>query len=256
MNGFVWLKDDTLPKNGVPIMDMVNALKALDKAKPGISVDELFKKSVLLVVHGEVEHDKSIEVLKIKANKYLILLNRKECTEIVRGGKKLYIGASSIGEMICDTKPLDVKRFKSSKDVLTGLNELDSQCLEWLETGRVGASSRALCFHLGGEIVKEKINEAFGESQSKAHDDFPHDPSDFNRCMKFFEAVPKAREKLSDMINITPQWEALVTSWNELEGIYNKEKLEDKAPELYAAMQKALLGSKTQPKDGAQLSLI
>ena len=81
----------------------------------------------------------------------------------MRGGQKLYIGASSIGEMICDTKPLDSKRFKSSKDVLTGLNELDGQCLEWLETGRVGASSRALCFHLGGDIVKEKINEAFGE---------------------------------------------------------------------------------------------
>ncbi|MCJ7616533.1 MAG: hypothetical protein MUO43_08360, partial [Desulfobacterales bacterium] len=63
----------------------------------------------------------------------------------------------------------------------------------------------------------------------------PHDPSDFNRCVKLLNAVPEYRTRMDEMRAVSPQWDQLVEHWAELEELL-KESI-DSAPELYDRMK-------------------
>jgi len=60
----------------------------------------------------------------------------------------------------------------------------------------------------------------------------PHDPSDFNRCVKLLNAVPEYRSRMDEMRAVSPQWDSLVDHWDELEGM-----LKESAPEIYDRMK-------------------
>jgi len=66
---------------------------------------------------------------------------------------------------------------------------------------------------------------------------WPHDPSDFGRCVKFLAAVPEAREKMELLSDCCPEWNSLVFEWPELEALYREELPTGTAPKLYARMK-------------------
>jgi hypothetical protein len=110
--------------------------------------------------------------------------------------------------------------------------------LNWLRTGRVGASSYTLCVALTGAI----------DPQRKDEHDNPWDPSDFGRCDTFFKVVPEARAKIAEMSSISPQWAALAPIWDELETIYNEDKALGKSPRLYERMKSVLDPVRNRPR--------
>ena len=67
---------------------------------------------------------------------------------------------------------------------------------------------------------------------------YPHDPSDFWRCLKLLDAVPALRSHIGAMATCGPIWAAYVEHWHEMAALYAEEEPTGKAPKLYALMQK------------------
>ncbi len=114
---------------------------------------------------------------------------------------------------------------------------LRENVLNWLMTGQVGASSRAMATHLCG---------------APCDGSYPHDPDDFNRCLLFLEAVPEARDLLPRMAAVNPTWAALVARWAEIEAAFLAEAglngcKSQRAPNTYRLIREAIESARRQP---------
>jgi hypothetical protein len=84
---------------------------------------------------------------------------------------------------------------------------LKDRVLNWYATGRTGVSSEAMA----NTVCDIECSNGFANH--------PHDPSDFNRCLLFLEAVPEAKLLLSKVAEISPVWKRLVERWDEIESM-------------------------------------
>lgn len=96
----------------------------------------------------------------------------------------------------------------------------------WLASDRVGESSLWMAKTLAGYWSRPPAKYAY-----------PHDPSDFWRCMGLLEACPELRERLPEMAATGPQWAALVAHWDDLEALLREEAPTGLCPRLYARMK-------------------
>lgn len=99
-----------------------------------------------------------------------------------------------------------------------GQSNLLKQARAWLREGRVGTSSYALCVAITG--AKDPL---LGEPSNAS---IPRDPSDFMRCMAFFQAVPDARPLLDKVRTLGPRWTAMAQEWETFEAQAAKEDWE------------------------------
>jgi hypothetical protein len=83
----------------------------------------------------------------------------------------------------------------------------------WLENGELGLSSKVL-----GSLLTGNTGPAINQPESH-----PKDPFSFRRCMLLFEWVPDLRYELHQMRFVSPEWEAIVDHWDELEALLNEE---------------------------------
>lgn len=97
---------------------------------------------------------------------------------------------------------------------------------DWLASDRVGNSSLWLAKTLSKDRIGIPVRYAY-----------PHDPSDFNRCLGLLEACPELRERLPEMAATGPQWAALVAHWDDLEALLREEAPTGLCPRLYARMK-------------------
>ena len=72
----------------------------------------------------------------------------------------------------------------------------------------------------------------------------PVDPSDFGRCFRLLELIPRWRKRMPEMAAIGGGWEALVPVWGELEALYREELPSRRAPKLYQRMSDLLDGAR------------
>jgi len=99
--------------------------------------------------------------------------------------------------------------------------------LEWLANGETGMSSETMAFMAIGVVKRDHY--------------FPHDPSDFNRCLLLLEAAPIVRESFPKIRELSPKWAAIIDHWDELERLFLDEAGRDwskaqKAPKTYERM--------------------
>ena len=121
-----------------------------------------------------------------------------------------------------------------SKEWGKTMDETKDAVIEWMANGEVGSSSYAMAFWL-----------AFGKMPKNAWHSYPHDPNDFDRCLKLLQRAPALRARLHMMRGVSAQWAAIVDNWDEIEasqldeiGIgWCKAK---RAPKTYAIMQNIL----------------
>ncbi|EJV0369631.1 hypothetical protein N5280_002477 [Vibrio vulnificus] len=78
---------------------------------------------------------------------------------------------------------------------------------------------------------------------------YPHDPSDFNRCLVLVHNVPEIRTYFSDIAKLNVQWKALISRWDELEETFIEEVgfnwcKAQSAPKTYALMKEIINGVK------------
>lgn len=108
------------------------------------------------------------------------------------------------------------------------MNQIQSQVVKWLANSWVGSSSKCMAMYL-----------AFDEMTDRSH---PYDPDDLDRCLKLLEAAPGLRKHIHKMANVSPQWQALIECWEELEACHLEEvglgwTKARSAPKTYKLMQ-------------------
>ncbi len=107
------------------------------------------------------------------------------------------------------------------------MTETQKQVVQWLATGRIGASSKCMAMWL-----------AFGE---RAGTYAPADPCDFDRCLKLLDKAPGLRPLIPKMAEVSKDWAALVPRWAEVEASHLAEvglgwTKARSAPKTYALM--------------------
>jgi len=80
--------------------------------------------------------------------------------------------------------------------------DIKSKVLNWLATGRVGSSSKAMAMAACG---------------LRNDGSYPSDPDDLNRCLLLLEAVPEVREHFDKIAAVGVVWGRLVARWDEIE---------------------------------------
>lgn len=145
------------------------------------------------------------------------------------GGKPTYLAIANSGDYNqSQSAPPEFPNAPRATD-----NEEQAAVRAWLKDEQTGKSSRSLSHLLVG--LPEELNDV----------SYPHDPSDFGRCMRFFEVAPGARQRIDEMAKHHPVWAALVPVWGELELLYTKERNQKSAPELYAKMREVIDGAES-----------
>jgi len=125
--------------------------------------------------------------------------------------------------------------IRAADDILAELRQPERVAVSgaglaaWLSSDRVGSSSLWMAKTLTGYWRGKPAQYAY-----------PHDPSDFNRCLGLLDACPELRERLPEMAATGPEWAALVAHWDELEALFREEAPTGQCPRLWARMQELL----------------
>lgn len=77
----------------------------------------------------------------------------------------------------------------------------------WMATCHTGISSETMALWLGHGLRNERW---------PSHN-YPHDPDDFDRCLRLLQVAPSLRPELHQMAKLGPVWAALVARWDEIE---------------------------------------
>lgn len=166
-----------------------------------------------------ITSDDKADIYLQKGHAYISL----QADSIVRiglpNGRDVYIHAS------LDQKELVI----SFAPIVRSENKADGMVAAWLAGGDRGRSSEAMCKHFFGVPV----------DAGKHH---PHDPSDFQRCMRFLDAT-NSHHWVPSMSIVSLEWAMLANNWDELSALYEKESNQDKALLLYARMNELLAES-------------
>jgi len=110
---------------------------------------------------------------------------------------------------------------------------------DWFMNGDIGLSSKCMVKHLTGK------HTGFA--------DYPHDPSDFSRCLGLIEAVPELRKEIHRMKELNPMWAAIVNNWDDIERLFNEEKGNRNANKTYLFMKKILRPAEEKDKNIVKL---
>lgn len=104
--------------------------------------------------------------------------------------------------------------------------------IEWMFCGGTGISSETMAAIALGVEMKG----SFGF-------DAPHDPSDFGRCYRLVKDVPEIKLAFSEISKKVPKFAGILSSWDELCGLYERDLSLGRSPELYERI-KELRGDK------------
>lgn len=110
------------------------------------------------------------------------------------------------------------------------MSEIQKKVLNWVATGRVGASSKTMAM-----AACDLPNEG----------DYPHDPDDLNRCLLLLKAVPEVRDNFEKIAALGVVWKRLVGRWAEIEASFLDEVglnwcKAKSAPKTYALMREVI----------------
>ena len=86
--------------------------------------------------------------------------------------------------------------------------EVMQKVIKWFAYGETGLSSKFMATYL-----------TTGEGRPS----YPHDPSDFNRCLLLLSEIPELKLNMHKLSNVNPQWSELVKHWDELERCFIQE---------------------------------
>src|SRR5690606_19342598 len=108
--------------------------------------------------------------------------------------------------------------------------EIQTKVLNWIATGRVGASSKAMAMAACG-----LPNDG----------SYPSDPADLNRCLLMLEAVPEVRQRFETIAAFGIVWKRLIGRWDEVEASFLNEvgfnwSKGESAPKTYQLMKEVI----------------
>ena len=113
---------------------------------------------------------------------------------------------------------------------------MNDAVVNWIASAHdTGISSRTIVAYM------ERSSPALAAALLQGRSGHPRDPSDLGRCIRLLDIAPEYRARLPEMANLGPEWAALVTHWDELEGLYSTD-----ARALYLRMCDLFAGGVTR----------
>lgn len=82
------------------------------------------------------------------------------------------------------------------------MSNITEKVLNWIATGDVGESSKAIAFCAAG---------------SKGSNYHPYDPADLNRCLLLIKAIPEVKDHFDSISKLSDVWRNLIENWDKLE---------------------------------------
>lgn len=79
----------------------------------------------------------------------------------------------------------------------------------------------------------------------------PRDHYDFEKCMRLFRVAPELRDNLAKMAEVSPEWSALVSHWEEFEAAFEKPGAH---PPLTTLMRECLSEVKLEQQEASSAS--
>jgi len=157
-------------------------------------------------------------------------------------GRAATIYNDAEGEKVCDCLGFEQSQIIDKlKNEVALLNrekgQWEGNFIEWLANGRRGVSSNAIASRLSG-INCSGEKDGFGNH--------PSDPADFLRCEKLLDAVPEFRNRLMEMADESPVWDALCCRWYEIKAVIERDLEEtngQRSPNGYALMKEVIKGA-------------
>lgn len=179
------------------------------------TLDDVMNYNIVLLYEGnfttfnpDVAYMGSIKENNNKVNYCLVGFGKELCIE---NNDEQYKAKIINGQLLLapleNFQTIIQKEVNSFKDLT--LEEM--KVIQWLEVGQTGLSSLTLCASLYPQF------ESRHYKLENLEINVPHDVADFNRCVKFLQAVPEARAKLDKAKNINKIWDSLIDNWPQLE---------------------------------------
>lgn len=151
--------------------------------------------------------------------------------------------ASRIGASLVIGEPDAIERLRQSDLPVADQRIRDAQhaaekglpaaIIDWLRNGERGLSSNAMC------------QAMFGLPNDQPGTEYPLDPDDLGRCIKFLDAIGEEHKFLmAKLADVSKEWAGLVSVWGELEAIYLVEQPTGIFLHTGELMEKAMRGIK------------
>ena len=90
---------------------------------------------------------------------------------------------------------------------------------EWIINGETGISSRTMWSAINGVALKGSFYKKGGLGKY----DVPHDPSDFNRCLKYVHDTGVTKEQLQIVKEVFPWWSPFIDNWEKIVEVFKSE---------------------------------
>lgn len=139
-----------------------------------------------------------------------LALAREMCAHLQRIEALLALKSSQgiLPQEIVNIAPKDAGNAFGLPDLDTFNHQvIKEKTLAWLFSGRVGLSSKAMA-------------QCFSGVDGAVRTDHPCDPSDFNRCLMYLDAVPEAKSHLDKLRSLSPAWNKLIDNWALIESTF------------------------------------
>ena len=216
---------DSIVSKGVDITRMGKAFGVLDKKSDKKDMDSIMEFDFVFLEspYSFVNEDNLVFSHSTKSLTFA-LINNDAIFEI-KDKTNVYYAALHEGELKIQSDKLALEKIITTKSITT-TDPIEAKALHWLENGRVGASSGTMCGVLFPNLRTHHrlVHNMDDNSFRISH---PHDNSDFDRCMKFLEAVPEAKARLPELAKTSKEWEGLVSNWDKIETLINDKKSEE-----------------------------
>ncbi len=98
-----------------------------------------------------------------------------------------------------------------------------SRAVNWILSDDTGISSKTIWAVMMGADYPDH--------------DIPWDVADIGRCLRLLAIIPEWADRLAEVAAAHPYWAPMISAWDELQALYEKESPNQRCPELYARMR-------------------
>lgn len=202
------LKVDVYKDSGISAMLMCSILEDIDAKYSNFP--DIMQASIVVLHEGSFAPESVMAHGKVSKRgmpvKYAIVDPAQEFIITDKSDMKFY-GVIQNSQIIMNINPNE-----NLKVVPPSLTPDESIAWDWLEYGKVGASSKTLCAYLFPKLVE--MHNDLGDI-GKPRDSYPFDIYDFNRCENFLKLFDNSvRERAIGIGSKSPVWTNLFTNWD------------------------------------------
>lgn len=226
---------DSIVSKGVDLTRMSKAFGVLGKKNKKTSVESFAEFDFIFLESPYTFVNENNLVFSHSAKSLTFALIKNDNIFEFTDKTTVYYSALHDGQLRIETDKLELEKIIANKAVNSN-DPIESKALNWLDNGRVGASSATMCGVLFPNLRSHyKLTDKF-DYDDNFEINWPLDNSDFDRCVKFLEAVPEARSRLNELAAQSKEWKGLVNNWDKIEGLAK----DDKRQEVYDLIKESI----------------